>query len=224
MNSRTRPKQFLELHSKPILIYTLEAFEKCGEIDGIIVVMLESWIDYTKQLVKKYQISKVAAVVPGGKTGQESIFLGVSEALKVFGKECNVLIHDGVRPIIDSETIIACIHSVEKYGSAITTVSAQETVAIVGENEMLGSILPRSQCLIAKAPQCFRLEDIYNCHLKANEEGEQSFIDSASLMQHYGFQLHAVTGSIENMKITTPADFYIFRAILDAQENSQIFG
>ena len=225
MNSRTKPKQFLELHGKPILVYTLEVFQRCEIIDRIVLVMLKEWIPYSQELIAKYHLTKVAAVVAGGGTGQESIFNGISKAKEIASSEACVLIHDGVRPIIDEDTIERCVESVETYGNAITVIPAIETIAIKGDDgDTIGKILPRSECLMARAPQCFRLNDIYNCHLNARKEQLADFIDSASLMQHYGYTLHAVVGHPENIKITTPSDFYIFRAILDAQENSQIFG
>ncbi len=224
MNTRTKPKQFLELHGKPILIYTLELFQQAPSIDGIIVVMLENWIEYSSELIDKYQIKKVKAIVPGGKTGQESIFLGIEKAHELFEGDSVVLIHDGVRPLVEVETIEKCIECVKEHGSAITVSQAIETVALMTENGEVGEILPRKKCQIAKAPQCFILDRIYNNHLKAKAEGKFDFIDSASLMQHYGEKLFTVEGPSENIKITTPGDFYIFRAIVDAKENSQIFG
>ena len=107
MNTRTRPKQFLELHGKPIIIYTLEAFEEHSEIDGIIVVMLESWIGYTQELIRKYNLEKIKKVVPGGSSGQESIYNGLCAASEFYKDDDIVLIHDGVRPLIDEETITA---------------------------------------------------------------------------------------------------------------------
>ena len=224
MNTRTKPKQFLELHGKPILVYTMEVFQKCQGISDIVLVMLEDWIPYTKELIEKYRINKVKAIVSGGITGQESIFHGIKKAKEISNENCGILIHDGVRPIIDIETIDKCIQSLEQFGNAITVSPAIETVALVDDENSVGRILPRKRCLMAKAPQCFMLDDIYNAHLKAKDENKYDFIDSASMMQYYGYTLHTVFGRPENLKITTPADFYIFRAIIDAQENSQIFG
>ena len=130
MNTRTKPKQFLELHGKPIIVYTLEAFQQHGEIDGIIVVMLESWIDYTESLVRKYDLNKVKKIVPGGNSGQESIFNGLCAAGALYGDDDIVLIHDGVRPLVDEETITANIRSVEEYGTAITVTPAIETITM----------------------------------------------------------------------------------------------
>lgn len=225
MNTGSKPKQFLELHGKPIIIYTLEYFQKHSQIDGIIVVCLSSWIDYCKDLLQKYHITKVLKVVSGGNSGQESIFNGLESAHRISNdKNTIVLIHDGVRPLINEALITNCIVSVKESGSAITVSPAIETVLIKNADGSIGNILKRSECEMAKAPQCFYLNDIYNCHLKAQSEGKIDFIDSASLMQYYGYKLNAVEGPTENIKITTPADFYIFRAIMDARENLQILG
>lgn len=223
MNTTSKPKQFLELHGKPILIYTLELFQQAPSIDGIIIAMLESWIPYTEELIDRYRVKKVKAIIPGGETGQDSIFRGTEKAHEIYPDDSVVLIHDGVRPLVDVETIEKCIKSVEDYGTAITVSPATETIALM-EDGSVGKILPRKDCQLAKAPQCFRLGEFYSAHVKARESGNTDFIDSASLMQFYGYKLHTVEGPVENIKITTPGDYYIFRAISDARENSQIFG
>lgn len=225
MNTKSKPKQFLEMHGKPVLIYTLENFQNHPLIDHIILVCLETWIDYAAGLMKKFGITKVAKIVPGGKTGQESIYHGIATAEKLYGDDNVVLIHDGVRPLINEETITNCIRTVKQYGNAITVSPAIETIFLKNEeNDFVGQIFNRSRCEMAKAPQCFVLGDIYKAHLRAIEEGNCDFIDSASLMQHYGMKLYTVDGPSENIKITTPSDFYVFRAIMDAKENLQILG
>ena len=224
MNTTSKPKQFLELHGKPILIYTLELFQQAPSIDAIVISMLESWIPYSEELIDKYRISKVKSVIPGGKTGQESIFKGVEKAHELFPEDSVILVHDGVRPLVDVDTIEKCIKCVMENGTAITVSPATETIALMENEENIGKILPRNKCQLAKAPQCFRLGEFYQAHLKAKESCNYDFIDSASLMQFYGYDLYTVQGPVENIKITTPSDFYIFRAIADARENSQIFG
>lgn len=224
MNSKTKPKQFLELHGKPILIYTLEQFQRHEQIDAIVLVCLSEWKDYCQDLIEKFKITKVCSIVSGGATGQESIFNGLDEAFKKFPEDSIVLIHDGVRPLINAETISKDIECVQKNCSAITVSVASETISLRGENDTVGKIIDRSQCQIAKAPQCFILKDIYQSHLKAQEQGINDFIDSASLMSFFGYTLHTVEGPSENIKITFPSDYYVFRAILEAKENSQIFG
>ena len=225
MNTRTKPKQFLELYGKPIIVYTLEAFDRHNEIDGIIVVMLESWIGYTKELIRKFGLEKIKKIVPGGSSGQESIYNGLCAASEFYGENDVVLIHDGVRPLIDEETITANIRSVEEHGTAITVTAAIETITMKDETGAVGTIIDRSRCELARAPQSFRLGQILGVHNKVRQENERAgFIDSASMMKHYGYKLYTVQGKPENIKITTPSDYYIFRAMVDARESSQIFG
>lgn len=225
MNTKSVPKQFLELHGKPVIIYTLEKFDNHPEIDQIVLVCLEPWILYAKKLLAKFQITKVVDVVPGGKTGQESIYNGIAAAQRLSSSASDiVLIHDGVRPMIDEETITSCLSCVRKNGNAVTTTPAIETIFVNGQDGRVGDIFNRSKCTMARAPQCFYLKDIYAAHQKARAEGKTDFIDSAMLMQYYGAKLYTVDGPVENIKITTPMDFYLFRAMLDAKENMQIVG
>lgn len=224
MNSKTRPKQFLELHGKPILVYTLEQFQENKKIDKIIVVILKQWKDYTNEIIGKYNLNKVCAIVDGGKTGQESIYNGVVKAQELFQEKDIVLIHDGVRPLIDEDTISKAIDMTKKRGSAITVSPAIETLVLKSNTDMVDEVIPRDKCQLAKAPQCFCLKDLYRAHQLAINDKKVDFIDSASLMKYYGYPLYTIEGKPENIKITTPSDFYIFRAIIDAKENSQIFG
>lgn len=223
MNTKTTPKQFLKLHGKEIIIYTLERFENHPEIDKIVVVCLEPWIPTLKRLIERNYLTKVASVVPGGDSGQGSIRNGIYEAARLFPEDSIVLIHDGVRPLLDEETISACIQSVKDHGSAVTVVPATETI-VQAEDGKIFNMIDRHSCRIARAPQCFYLGEIKRAHEMAQKDGREDFIDSAYLMSHYGHSLYVVEGGSENIKITTPPDFYIFRAITDARENSQILG
>lgn len=224
MNSKTKPKQFLELHGKPILVYTIDHFQKHKEIDGIVLVILESWVEYCQELIKQFRLTKVKAVVAGGETGQESIYNGLAKAAELFGNDSIVLIHDGVRPLIDETTITNAIECVKKNGNAITVTPAIETVSMIDDDGKIVDVVDRSKCFMARAPQCFMLKDIIDAHHMAKSDDNKQFIDSASMMRYYGHDLYIVEGVVENIKITTPSDFYIFRAIVDARENSQIFG
>lgn len=225
MNTKALPKQFLKLYGKEIIIYTLEHFEKHREIDGIAVACVEEWIPYLEELIVKYQFKKVKAVVPGGRTGQDSIFEGIKAVDRlVQGDGHIVLIHDGVRPLINEQTITDCIKSVRENGSAITVAPAVETIIRVDDNQQVREVIERADCLMARAPQCFFLKDILEAHRKAVQENKHDFIDSASIMKYYGHTLSVVDGPVENIKITTPMDFYTFRALFEARESSQLFG
>lgn len=225
MNSRALPKQFLKLYGKEIIIYTLEQFEEHEQIDSIVVACVKEWIPFLEELIRKYGMKKVRAVVPGGETGQDSICEGLKAAERLDqGEDHIVLIHDGVRPLINEQTISECIRSVREHGSAITVAPAIETIIRVDGHQKVKEVIERADCLMARAPQCFYLAGILEAHRKAIQEGKHDFIDSASIMKYYGHSLSVVEGPVENIKITTPMDFYTFRALFEARESSQLFG
>ena len=220
-------EQFLELNGIPIIIRTIEHFENHPEIDRICVVCIESWIPQLQKLLRRYEMTKIMDVIPGGCTGQESIFNGLKaiEQHQLDGDKTIVLIHDGVRPLINEEIITENIRCVKENGNAITTVPATETIAMIDDSACITEIKNRSCCMIARAPQSFYLKDIIQAHHRAMEEGiAADMIDSAMMMAHYGYRLYTVEGPQENIKVTTPSDFYVCQALLQAKENSQVWG
>jgi len=224
MQNSTKPKQFLELYNKPVIVYTLEKFEENPNIDAIVVVCVEPWIDYLRKLLFKFDIQKVKFVIPGGETGQESIFNGLCKIEEEFDHNSVVLIHDGVRPLINDDIINRNIEAVKSHGSAITTCPPVETFVLVDNDDVVQNVHDRSLSRLAKAPQSFYLKDILQVHRQAREEGYIDAIDSCSLMTTYGHDVRLVSGISENIKITSPIDFFIFKAIIDTQENLQVFG
>lgn len=224
MNTKSRPKQFLEYQGKPIIIYTLELFDNHPMIDGIVVACISDWIPFLEKMLKKFEINKVIKIVSGGETGQESIYKGL-----VAAKDCShgskdiVLIHDGVRPLITEQTITDNINKVIEEGSCITCIPATETFVVTNDDGGL-EIPSRAHSLIARAPQSFFLKDILAAHELARAEGRCDFIDSCTMMHHYGYELARIIGPMENIKITTPTDFFIFKAMVEVHENQQIFG
>lgn len=226
MNTVSRPKQFLELRGKPVIIYTLELFDNHPQIDAICVVCLEKWIGFLEKQLKKFEINKVVEIVSGGETGQDSIYNGLCAAERYAmqcGESANVLIHDGVRPLITEQTITDNIRVVEEKGNCITCIPATETFVVKRDDGTL-EIPSRSASLIARAPQSFRLTDILSAHRTARAEGRHDFMDSCTMMAHYGHSIHTIIGPMENIKITTPTDYFIFRAMVEVHENQQIFG
>ena len=225
MNSKAVPKQFLVLSGRAIIIHTLEYFDSHPEIDSICVVCIESWIGYLKGLLQKHGIQKVRWIVPGGSTGQESIYNGV-KVLHDAGipDDSVVLVHDGVRPLIAEQLISDCIQCTLQNENAITVAPAIETIIRTDDDNKIADIYNRNRCHMARAPQCFKMGDFYRAHEDSHLKGIVNFIDSACLMKEYGYTLHLVEGPTENIKITTPMDFYLMRALYEARENSQIFG
>lgn len=226
MNSKAKPKQFLEIHGKPILIHTIEHFEDHHEIDAICVVVVKEWIEYTKKIIDKFNFKKVKWVIPGGSSALESQYYGLCAINEYVNCEESdiVLIHDGVRPLIDEQLISKCIRNVKEYGSAVTVAPAIETIIRCDDNHKIKDTFMRSECQLARAPQCFYLQEIINVHEIARKETEYNFIDSTSMMLYFGKSVYTVEGPSENIKVTNPADFYICKALLDARENSQIYG
>ncbi len=224
MKTTNRPKQFLEMHKKPIIIYTLEHFENHPDIDGIVIACVEEWISYMKELIEKFHITKVRKIVPGGSTGQMSIYNGLVAAKEITGAEKSVvLIHDGVRPLINEKVITDNIISVKENDSAITSAIVKETIMVVKDDNSIDYVPDRGHSRVAKAPQSFWLDDILAVHHQAQAECITDFIDSCTMMKYYGHTLFLIDGPYENIKVTTPDDFYTMRALLDAQENAQIY-
>jgi len=223
MNTLAKPKQFLELHGKPVILYTLEHFEDHREIDGIVVVCLESWITELKRMLRIHDIEKVKKILPGGNTGHESIYLGLSAMEGYCEADDIVLIHDGVRPLITKELISENISKVKEFGTAITVESSVESVVESKNGDSIDRVPPRDSMYMAKAPQSFRYGMIWDLYNRAREDKFLT-IDSAQLLSIYGVEMHTVKSSPNNIKITSPADYYIFRALHEEMENQQIFG
>lgn len=226
MKTSGLPKQFLKVNGKPIIIHTLEYFQNNKNIDAIVLASVESHLDYCRELADKFGITKLKRIVPGGHNGQSSIYNALCAANEIsVSDEDIVLIHDGVRPLITDQLLNDNIECVKRNGSAITCVECKETIAVEDEaTHTIASTVERSTARLARAPQSFYLKDIMEIHNKALEDGNTNAIDSCSLMRMYGKELSIVIGSSENIKITTPDDFYVFKAILEAKQNSDIFG
>ncbi|MBR2864532.1 2-C-methyl-D-erythritol 4-phosphate cytidylyltransferase [Candidatus Saccharibacteria bacterium] len=208
------PKQFLMIGNKTILEHTLLNFQNSDYVDGIVVVMLKDYIKKTQDICAKGGINKVLAIVEGGTTGQESIYHGLKAAKKYSDDDTVVLIHDGVRPIIDDDLIEKNVLSVRKYGSAISCAPSKETIVNITEDGMISNVVDRSKVWLARAPQSFFLKDILTAHEGFFEMGEKNMIDSCTMMKKAGYQLHVVETFAQNLKITTPEDYYVAKGLL----------
>ena len=223
MHSKDRPKQFLMIHGKPIIVHTIERFQYHEEIDAVIVACLKEWIPYMEEMRYRYRLDKISKIVPGGDTGQLSIYNGVKAAAERYGTDGNIaLIHDGVRPLINDQIISENIAAVKKYGSAITCAPSQETFVLIDDEDNISEVESRKHSRLAKAPESFWLGELLEAEEQAIRDGCTEMIDSCTLMRAYGKKMHVVECSFENIKITTPDDFYMFRALYDARENQQL--
>lgn len=223
MNNDGKPKQFLELKGKPIIIYTLELFQSHPEIDAIIIACVNDWIPILQEMIDHYNLTKVVKIISGGETGQDSIYNTVKAAFELYPSDSIVLIHDGVRPLINHQTISDNIECVRKNRSCITCVPTIETF-VVKEKDGRFKIPTRQDSLVARAPQSFILSDIFAAHERARKENRHDFIDSCSLMSFYDYPLATIMGPIENIKITTPMDYFVFKTMVEVNEVKEVFG
>ena len=223
LHDYSRPKQFLEFRGKPIVVYTMEIFQRCSAIDGIVVACLEDWIPYLRSKIAQFNLSKVVDVVPGGATGQDSIYNALTCVEQLYPADTLMLVHDGVRPLVTEKAIMECISVAQAGGNCAVCVPALETVVVRQPSGMM-DVPDRANALVARAPQCFPLGELLSAHRQAIEEGIHNFVDSCSMMHHYGHSFHTVIGAMENIKLTTPADYFMFRAIMEAREEGAVFG
>lgn len=213
------PKQFLRVDHKPIIIHVIEKFSAHEDIDGIVVVCKQDYITECESYIKEFNIHKVLAVIAGGNTGQASICCGINylkETVSRHPEQDIVLVHDGVRPLIDHDLLTRSIQCVKQNGNSIAVSPAIETVIRIDAQGHIIDTVDRSQCRNAKAPQCFFLADIWAVHQQALQDGVTT-IDSATLMSHYGHQLYTTDCKAENIKITTPNDYYMFKGMYEAR-------
>lgn len=220
------PKQFLEINGKPILIHTLQLFQYHDKIDKIYLSVLEQYIPYVQELVDEYRLKKVVKIISGGETAQDSIYNALKTAEAENEKDSIVLIHDGVRPFVSYEVISDNIESVKKHGNGITCTPCYETIMISKNGEQVDTVPYRKETFAAQAPQSFYLKDIIAAHdvVRASETGYENMVDACTIIRSQGIEAHMVMGNRGNIKVTTPEDVYMFRALLQYKENEQAFG
>ena len=220
------PKQFLEVAGKPIIIHTLDIFEEHDMIDKIYIACKEEYIRYLKRLIEKNLIRKVAGIVPGGTTGQDSIYKALKLAYDENDGDDIVLIHDGVRPHITSAVISEDIECVRQHGSAVTCTPLFETPVISSDGRTIEEVPSRDKFFTAQAPQCFYLKDVIEAHeqMRKVNPAYKGIIDTCTLMKKLGHDVVMVQGNRGNVKVTTPEDLYIFHGLVQYHEVEQIFG
>jgi len=223
MSSATLPKQFLEIHGTPLIVHTIQHFQDHPDIDRIAVSILPEWRDRFARLVARYELTKVNWIVDGGATGQESRH----RALRAIANDCPedtiVLLHDGVRPLINADVISENIRAVAERGPAITSTKFNETI-VASSDGIVDDVLPRDLLYVAQAPQSLRLGLALEIYDNAVADGDNDSIDTCSLLRRYGHTIYRVDGPRSNIKITTAEDYYICRAFFDVLERQQIGG
>lgn len=218
------PKQFITVENKPIIIYTLEAFQQHPSIDAIYVSCLEGWSAVLEAYAKQFNITKLKKIVTGGATGQESIYNGL-QAIKEdneYTKDIVVLIHDGNRPMVPQDVITDNLVKQKQYGSAVTVIPTTEVVFVSQNGVQSNEALKREELWRTQTPHSYRFDELWETHKKAISDGVVNMAASCSLMQKYGFTTYFSKGSEKNIKITTIEDIEIFKALLNAKNDEWI--
>lgn len=213
------PKQFLTVNEKPVIVYTLEAFQNHAEIDQIAVVCIDGWEQVLRAYANQFNITKLKYIIPGGKNGQDSIRNGVFELEKHGQKDDLVLIHDAIRPMVSPEIISDCIVKTKQYGCAIATIPCAEAMVQTQDGNVSIGSYPRENLKRTQTPQGFPLGKICDLHRKALEEGITNSVASCTLMIELGEQVYFSAGSEKNIKLTTVEDIDIFKALLLAKRS-----
>lgn len=213
------PKQFITVNERPVIVYTLEAFEHHPEIDAIAVVCIEGWEQVLWAYAKQFNITKLKHVVPGGKNGQDSIRNGVYELEKHFDRDDIVLIHDAIRPMVSAEIISDNIRVAHEYGNAITVIPCAEAMMQTEDGLVSVGSYPRDRLKRTQTPQAFHIGDICDLHRRALEVGITNSVASCTLKIEMDEQVYFSAGSEKNIKLTTVEDIDIFKALLAAKRS-----
>jgi 2-C-methyl-D-erythritol 4-phosphate cytidylyltransferase len=214
------PKQFLTVNEKPVIVYTLEAFQNHPEIDAIAVVCIEGWETVLRAYALQFNITKLLYIVSGGKNGQDSIRNGVYELEKHFNEDDIVLIHDAIRPMVSAEIISDCIVKTKQFGNAISVIPCAEAMLQTDDGMVSSGSYPRDNLKRTQTPQGFYLGKICDLHRRALQRGITNSTASCTLMIEMGEQVHFSAGSEKNIKLTTVEDIDIFKALLAAKRSN----
>jgi len=216
------PKQFINVNDKPVLIYTLEAFQKHPEIGAIEVVCLDGWHDILKAYAKQFGIDKMKWVVSGGNTCQESIRNGVFFLKDKCQKDDIVIIHDGIRPMIAEEVLSDVIITCQKYGNGVSSLDYNEQIFRKKNDVSTEEYIPRDTLKRVQTPQAYKFNRLLWAYEKAFKEeiGIYGSSYTNTMMVDLGETLYFAKGSDKNLKITTSDDFEIFKALLGIKKSS----
>lgn len=212
------PKQFLNVYDKPVIIYTLEAFQKHPNIDAIEVVCLDGWHDILRAYAKQFGITKLENIVSGGETGQDSIRNGLFDlASRHTDPDDIVLIHDAIRPMVSADIISDNIRVCREYGNAITVIPCTAAMLKTMDGITSNSTIPRDNLKSTQTPQTFYLQEIVEAHKEALKRGITNTIASCILYIELGKPVYLSIGSEKNLKLTTSEDIEIFMALLNTR-------
>lgn len=216
------PKQFINVYDKPVLLYTLENFQNHPQIDAIEVVTLEGWIDFVWAYARQFGIDKLKWVVPGGTTGQESIRNGVFNLEGKCSDDDIVVIHDGIRPLLDETVLTDVLEVCKKHGNAVTSMPYNEQIFLVDDEISTTQYIPRETLRRVSTPQAYRFGRLDSAYHEAFEKeiGIYGSSYTNTMMVDLGERLYFAAGSDRNIKLTTKGDLEMFKAYLKSDKDS----
>lgn len=212
------PKQFINVYDKPVLIYTLEGFQNHPMIDKIVVVCIEGWENVVRAYARQFNITKLVNIIPGGKSGQESIRNGVFSLEGKVKEDDVVIIHDGIRPLVEPSVLSDVISVCQKYGNAVTSMPYNEQIFVIDEEQPDTTMkyIPRETLRRVSTPQAYKFELLDTKYHEAFEKeiGIYGSSYTNTMMVELGVRLHFASGSDKNIKLTTKDDLEMFKAYL----------
>ena len=216
------PKQFLTVLEKPVIIYTLENFQRCEKIDEIYVVCIEGWHDVLACFAKQFNITKLKGIFHGGSSAQESIRNGVEAIRETHSDDETIVIHDGIRPLVDEDVLDDVIETCHRCGNAVTSLPYNEQIFLVDDEKTTTRYIPRDTIRRVATPQAYSLGKLHWAYERAFREGigitPSSYVNT--MMSDLGETLYFAKGSDKNIKLTTKDDFYIFKAYIQAKKDN----
>ena len=218
------PKQFINVYDKPVLIYTLEGFQKHPQIDAIELVCIDGWHEIVWAYAKQFNITKLKWIVSGGKTGQESIRNGVYGLEGKANPDDNIIIHDGIRPLVEPSVLSDVISKCSQYGNAVTSMPYNEQIFVINEDDetTTNKYIPRETLRRVSTPQAYRFDLLDEKYHEAYEKeiGIYGSHYTNTMMVELGVTLHFAAGSDKNIKLTTKDDLEMFKAYLKADKDN----
>ena len=212
------PKQFLEVDGKPIIVYSIENFQKNPQIEKIVVVCVKDWIDKTWELVKKYSLSKVEWIIEGGSTGHDSIRNGVFFLKEKVDPDDHIIVHDAVRPVLPQKAIDEVIRVSHEKGNASSSIECHPPIVYTDDHESGITDVDREHVMLTASPQAFKYSLALKCYEQAEAEDYHTSTFTSSLLIHCHERVYFAKGTSCNIKITRKEDLALFEALLKIPE------
>lgn len=213
------PKQFIKVSGKPIIVYSIENFQRNEQIEKIVVVCVKDWIDYVKELVKEYSLTKVEWVIEGGNTGHDSIKNGVFFLKDKVNLDDYIIVHDAVRPILPQKAINEVLRVAHEKGNASSSIVCHPPIVYTEDGESGVKDVDREHVMLTASPQAYIFSLALNCYEKADAENKNNFTFTSSLLIHYGERVYFAKGTTSNIKVTKKEDIALFEALLNVPED-----